>query len=117
MTDINAQNVLVGSDAKVFLNGEEIGTWTECTLTTTYDYDDVYIGRDKDRQATGRESTGTLNHQATNSLTAKLYQDLLFTDAGADALAYIRGRGFSDDMINIIAKILILCSLIRIFAR
>lgn len=77
MAEVNAQNVLVGTDAKVFLNGEEIGTWTELKLTTTYDYDDVYIGRDKDRQATGRESTGTLNHQATNSLTAKLYQDLL----------------------------------------
>ena len=30
----------------------------------------------------------------------KLYQNLLFTDAGADALNYIRGRGFSDDMIK-----------------
>ena len=30
----------------------------------------------------------------------KLYQDLLFTDAGKDALNYIRGRGFSDDMIK-----------------
>ena len=31
---------------------------------------------------------------------AKIYQDLLFTDAGADALSYIRGRGFTDDMIK-----------------
>lgn len=77
MTDINAQSVLVGTDAKVFFDGEEIGTWTECTLTTTYEYDDVYIGRDKDRQATGRESSGTLNHQATNSLTLKIYNELL----------------------------------------
>lgn len=30
----------------------------------------------------------------------KLYQDLLFTDAGKDALNYIRGRGFTDDMIK-----------------
>ena len=28
------------------------------------------------------------------------YQKLLFTDAGADALNYIRGRGFTDDMIK-----------------
>lgn len=77
MAEVNAQNVLVGTDAKVFCEGEEIGTWTELTLTTTYNYDDVYIGRDKDRQATGRESNGTLKKQATNSMTAKMYQELL----------------------------------------
>lgn len=74
---INAQEVLVGTDAKVFLEGEELGTWTECTLTITYDYDDVYIGRDKDRQATGRQGDGTLNYQATNSMTVKMYNKLL----------------------------------------
>ena len=77
MADINAQSVLVGTDAKVFLDGEELGTWTECTLTITYDYDDVYIGRDKDRQATGRQGDGTLNQQATNSMTIKMYNKLL----------------------------------------
>ena len=77
MADINAQNVLVGTDAKVFLNGEEWGTFTECTLTITYDYDDVYIGRDKDRQTTGRQGEGTLNGQATNSMTIKMYNTLL----------------------------------------
>lgn len=30
----------------------------------------------------------------------KLYQDLLFTDSGADALNYVRKRGFTDDMIK-----------------
>jgi len=34
------------------------------------------------------------------SRASKIYQDLLFTDAGADALAYIRGRGFTDEMIK-----------------
>ena len=77
MADINAQGVLVGTDAKVFLNGEEWGTFTECTLTITYDYDDVYIGRDKDRQATGRQGDGTLNGQATNSMTIEMYNTLL----------------------------------------
>ena len=77
MAEINAQNVLVGTDAKVFLNGEEWGTFTECTLTITYDYDDVYIGRDKDRQATGRQGDGTLNGQATNSMTIEMYNTLL----------------------------------------
>lgn len=77
MAEINAQGVLVGTDAKVFLDGEEWGTFTECTLTITYNYDDVYIGRDTDRQATSRQGEGTLNGQATNSMTAKMYQDLL----------------------------------------
>lgn len=77
MAEINAQNVLVGTDAKVFLNGQEWGTFTECTLTITYDYDDVYIGRDKDRQATGRQGDGTLNGQATNSMTIEMYNTLL----------------------------------------
>lgn len=77
MADVNAQNVLVGTDAKVFLNGEEWGTFTECTLTITYDYDDVYIGRDKDRQATGRQGDGTLNGQATNSMTIEMYNTLI----------------------------------------
>jgi hypothetical protein len=77
MADVNAQNVLVGTDAKVFLNGQEWGTFTELTLTITYDYDDVYIGRDKDRQTTGRQGDGTLNGQATNSMTIEMYNTLL----------------------------------------
>ena len=77
MAETNAQGVLVGTDAKVFLDGEELGTWTECTLTITYDYEDVYIGRDKDRQSTGRQGDGTLNMQATNSMTLKMYNKLL----------------------------------------
>lgn len=77
MADVNAQNGLVGTDAKVFLNGQEWGTFTELTLTITYDYDDVYIGRDKDRQTTGRQGDGTLNGQATNSMTIEMYNTLL----------------------------------------
>ena len=77
MAEINAENVLVGTDAKVFLNGEEWGTFTECTLTITYNYDDVYIGRDVDRQATSRQGDGTLNGQATNSMTIEMYNTLL----------------------------------------
>ena len=77
MAEINAQSVLVGTDAKVFLGGEELGTWTECTLTINYEYDDIYIGRDKDRQTVGRYGEGTLNFQATNSMTIKMYNQLL----------------------------------------
>ena len=77
MADINAKEVLVGTDAKVFLNGEEWGTFTACEINITYNYDDVYIGRDVDRQATSRQGEGTLSGQATNSMTAKMYQSLL----------------------------------------
>lgn len=77
MGEINAQGVLVGTDAKVFLNGEEWGTFTECTVNITYNYDDVYIGRDVDRQATSRQGEGTLNGQATNSMTIAMYNTLL----------------------------------------
>lgn len=77
MADVNAQNVLVGTDAKVFLEGEELGTWTECTLEIEYASEDVYIGRDVDRQITSRQGNGTLNFQATNSMTIKMYNKLL----------------------------------------
>jgi hypothetical protein len=77
MGEINAQNVLVGTDAKVFLDGEEWGTFTECTVNIEYAYDDVYIGRDVDRQATSRTGNGTLNGLATNSMTLKIYNKLL----------------------------------------
>lgn len=77
MAEINAQSVLVGTDAKVFLDGEEWGTFTELTTTITYNYDDVYIGRDIDRQATGRQGEGTLNGQSTNSMTIEMYNKLL----------------------------------------
>lgn len=77
MAEINAQSVLVGTDAKVFLDGEEWGTFTELTTTITYNYDDVYIGRDVDRQATSRQGEGTLNGQSTNSMTIEMYNKLL----------------------------------------
>lgn len=77
MAEINAQSVLVGTDAKVFLDGEEWGTFTELTTTITYNYDDVYIGRDVDRQATSRQGEGALNGQSTNSMTIEMYNKLL----------------------------------------
>lgn len=46
-------------------------------------------------QIAAEESYTTICETAT-----KLYQAALFTDAGTHALAYIRGRGFTDDMIK-----------------
>ena len=75
--ETTAEGVLSGTNAKVFFEGEEIGTWTECTVNITYNYEDVYIGPDIDRQVTGRQGEGTLNMQTTNSMTLKTYQKLL----------------------------------------
>ncbi len=46
-------------------------------------------------QIAAEESYTSITESAT-----KLYQEALFTDAGAHALAYIRGRGFDDEMIK-----------------
>ncbi len=46
-------------------------------------------------QIAAEESYTTICETAT-----RMYQTALFTDAGAHALAYIRGRGFSDEMIK-----------------
>ena len=47
------------------------------------------------QQVAREESYTTICETAT-----RMYQAALFTDAGAAALAYIRGRGFTDDMIK-----------------
>lgn len=46
-------------------------------------------------QIAAEESYTSITEAAT-----KMYQSALFSDAGAHALAYIRGRGFDDDMIK-----------------
>lgn len=71
-----AKEVLTGTDAKVFLNGEEIGTWTNLEATVTINYEDVQIGYDVDRKAVSWQGDGTLNLQATNSMTVNLFNKL-----------------------------------------
>lgn len=76
MAETKAQQVLTGSDAKVFLEGEEIATFQEITATVTINYDDVQIGYDVDRKSVSWTGEGTLNWQATNSLTVDLFNRL-----------------------------------------
>ncbi len=76
MANVEARKVLTGTNAKVFLDGEEIGTWTNLEATVEIDYEDVYVGFDKDRKATGWQGTGSLNMQVTNSMNVRMFNKL-----------------------------------------
>ncbi len=73
---ISAKQVLVGTRAKVFLAGEEIGFWTNFSATITPNYDDVFVGSDVDRTEVSWTGEGSLSHQVTNSIGPKLYNKL-----------------------------------------
>lgn len=76
MTNTQARQVLQGTKAKVFLDGEEIGTWTNFSATVTINYEDVYIGSDVDRKEVSRTGEGSISHQVYNSIGAKLFNKL-----------------------------------------
>lgn len=76
MAELTAESVLVGGTARVFLAGEELGTWTNFEATVTPNYEDVQIGFDVDRKAVSWQGTGSISHQATNSIGVKLFNQL-----------------------------------------
>lgn len=71
-----ATDVLTGTDVTVWLNGEEVGTWTTLEATVTVNYEDVQIGMDVDRKAVSWQGDGNLNQQATNSFTVDMFNQL-----------------------------------------
>lgn len=71
-----AQDVLTGSTANVYLDGEELGTWTNFEATVTIQYEDVQIGFDVDRKDTAWLGEGSVSHQVTNSIGVKLLNKL-----------------------------------------
>lgn len=71
-----AQQVLSATEAKVFLDGEEIGTWTDFSATVTINYEDVYVGPDVDRREVSRQGDGSISHQVINSIGPKLFNKL-----------------------------------------
>ena len=71
-----ATDVLNGSDVKVWLDGEELGTWTNFEAAVTINYEDVQIGYDVDRKAVSWQGDGSISNQATNSIGAKLFNKL-----------------------------------------
>ena len=76
MADITAKEVLTGSHATVFLDGEEILTFTNIEITVTPNYEDVQIGFDVDRVPVSWTGEGSLSHQATNSIGARLFNKM-----------------------------------------
>jgi len=76
MAGTQAKQVLTGTNAKVFLAGEEIGFWTSFSATVTINYEDVYVGSDVDRKEVSRTGEGSINHQVTNSIGPKLFNKL-----------------------------------------
>ncbi len=76
MAGKTAKEVLTGSNAKVFLDGEELGTWTNLELNVTINYEDVQIGFDVKRKAVSWQGDLTLNWQSTNSMTVEMFNKI-----------------------------------------
>lgn len=76
MAGTQAKQVLTGTNARVFLTGDELGFWTSFEANVTINYDDVYVGSDVDRKEVSRQGEGSINHQVTNSIGAKLFNKL-----------------------------------------
>lgn len=70
------KDVLVGSSATVWLDGEELGTWTNIEATITVNYEDVQIGYDVMRKAVSWQGDGSISHQATNSIGVELFNKI-----------------------------------------
>ena len=76
MANTKAKDVLCGSSATVWLDGEEIGTWTNIEATVTVNSENVQIGYDVMRKSVSWQGDGTLSHQATNSIGVALFNKL-----------------------------------------
>lgn len=72
----DASEVLTGTDVRVWLDGEELGTWTNFEATVTINYEDVQIGADVDRAFLSWQGDGSISHQATNSIGIKLFNKI-----------------------------------------
>lgn len=89
MGKTTAKDVLTGTDVTVFLEGEEIGTWTRFEARVVVNYEDVQIGMDVDRKAVSWQGDGSLAHQVTNSIGPKLFNKM---QANRDARFVIEGE-------------------------
>lgn len=76
MAEITAEECLTGSHATVFLDGEEILTFAYIEITVTPNYEDVQIGFDIDRTPVSWTGEGTLSFNATNSISARLFNKM-----------------------------------------
>ena len=71
-----AKDVLTGTDVTVWLDGDEVGVWASLEANITINYEDVNIGRDVDRKFLSFQGDGSLNYQATNSLTVEMFNKI-----------------------------------------
>lgn len=71
-----AKDVLTGTDVTVWLDGEEVGVWASLEANVTMNYDDVNIGQDVDRKFLSFQGDGSLNYQATNSMTVEMFNKI-----------------------------------------
>lgn len=76
MAKTTAKDILTGSDVVVFFEGEEIATFTGIEATVTFNTEDVQIGMDVMPKVVSWQGEGTLSHQATNSLSAKVFNKI-----------------------------------------
>ena len=76
MAKTTAKDVLIGSDVTVFFEGEEIATFTGIEATVTLNTEDIQIGMDVMPKVVSWQGEGTLSHQATNSLSAKVFNKI-----------------------------------------
>lgn len=76
MGNVTAKDVLVGSNVIVFVDGEELGTWTNFEARVVLNYEDVQIGMDVDRTLVSWQGDGSVSHQATNSIGVKLFNKI-----------------------------------------
>nr|DAH34508.1 MAG TPA: tail tube protein [Bacteriophage sp.] len=71
-----AKDVLTGTDVQVWLDGDEVGVWASLEANVTMNYEDVNIGQDVDRKFLSFQGDGSLNYQATNSMTVEMFNKI-----------------------------------------
>lgn len=76
MAGQQAVETISATNARVFLDGDEIGFWQSFSATVTINYEDVYVGSDVDRREVSRQGDGSLTKQESNSMNVKLFNKI-----------------------------------------
>lgn len=70
------EDVLIGTHATVFLEGEELGAWQSIELNEVHNYEDIIVGETVDRVEVSKQYEGSLSTQITNSIGVELSNKL-----------------------------------------
>lgn len=76
MAGTQAVETIKATNARVFLEGEEVGFWTSFSAAVTINYEDVYVGDDVDRREVSKQGDGSLANQLSNSINVKLFNKI-----------------------------------------